>query len=365
MVSGPNLAKGVFYPSSHYHNHDLELVTHDYGVSLLAGDDYHNFFKIIRLLPDETTADADAVKLDCILDSRNLRSNSNSRISSGACSDKFLAYGTFEGSVLLHDIENPEENKLLGEYVLTTSSDGITNHTSISKDNSELVIASNDEKLRFLDLQRLSKPSTVNLPYAINCIALNPHNANEYFIAADSVDNFILDKRCLSDDSKSNAKYSGHKDYGFSCDWSSAIENLLLSGNQDGTVRLWDRRMQSESLYCWNSALGSAGFDIDSSNGGGPVRNCKFSHHGNHIVWAESLDHVGIIQVDDLRRQEEIHSRVQSIDFIGKCIGLNVCPVETGRGEQLIIGVNDCPLGGILNYRLESQDKPLDFDFTF
>lgn len=96
------------------------------------------------------------------------------------------------------------------------------------------------------------------------------------------------------------------------------------------------------------------------------MRNCKFSYYGSHIVWAESLDHVGILQVSDLKKDNEnVHSRVQSIDFIGKCIGLNMCPVDSGHGEELIIGINDCPLGGVLKYLLEATDKPLDFDFTF
>lgn len=360
VVCGDNLANGVFYPSSYYHDNNLELVTLETHGQI---DEYPSFFKINRLMPDNETLSTRGMKLDCLIDSRSLPYNSSSRISSSACSNKFLVNGTFEGGYLLQDISDPDYTRLVGEYSLTSSADGITNHIVISKDDSELIVASNDRNLRFIDIESGSR-NTISLPFAVNFLALNPKNPHEYLITGDDVNSYVMDKRIS--EFRPQLQLSGHKDYGFGCDWSPADENLLLSGNQDGTVRLWDRRRPDHNLYGWSSSLGSHGFDIDSQLSGGPVRNCKFSYYGKHIVWAESLDHMGIIQVDDLKsNSDHIHSRVQSIDFIGKCIGLNTCPVDTGHGEQLLVGVNDCPLGGILNYHLEATDKPLDFDFTF
>jgi len=196
-----------------------------------------------------------------------------------------------------------------------------------------------------------------NLPFSINCLSINPHNHNEFIITGDHVNSFILDKRMPSIDYSQECR--GHKDYGFSCDWSPKNENILVTGNQDSSIKIWDRRNTKESVHCWNSALGTL------SAQGAPVRNCKFSRNGEYLSWAESLDHVGIIQMADLSNSDNYLLRVQSIDFLGKCTGLNFAPMEYGYGEDLIIGVNDCPLGGILNYKLESKCKSLDFDFYF
>lgn len=366
VVCGENISNGIFYPSSYFHDNNLEAVNPDnYGFHT-HGDDYHNFFKIIRIMPDEHAISPEAMKLDCLIDSRSLKHHSNSRVSSSACSNKFLVNGTFEGCYILQNIEDPDNHYVVDEHLLTTAADGIINHISIANNDSELIIASNDAHIRFVDLQS-NKKSAIELPFAVNCLSINPHNPNEYFVAADDTRNFILDRRALTkNNANSFLSFLGHSDYGFGCDWSPAKESLLLSGNQDGTVRLWDRRKPKESLFSWNSALGSIAYNVDSDASGGPVRNCKFSYYGDHIVWAESLDHVGVLKVSDLSPNcEQILPRVQSIDFIGKCIGLNMCPADSGRGEQLVIGVNDCPLGGILNYRLEDTLKPLDFNFQF
>lgn len=363
VCCGPDLHNGIFYPLNYFHDHNLQMVNQ--ATSTL--DEYHSFFKINRLMPDAAQLETPGMKLDCLIDSRNLLRNSNSRISTLTSSNKLLASGTFEGGYILQDISDPDNSRLLGEFLLTSNADGITNHIVINDDR-ELIVSSNDFSLRFIDLQKNGK-EMLSLPFAVNCLAKNPHNSNELLITGDHVHSFILDRRVPIDANfESVQTFTGHEDFGFSCDWSPANSNFIVTGNQDGCVKLWDRRVLDRSLFTWSSSLGS--LDAQKSDNpllpGGPVRNTKFSHNGEYVCWAESLDHVGIMQLNDLEKtSEETLPRVQSIDFIGKCIGLNFAETEAGHGEELIVGVNDCPLGGILSYKLESRQKSLDFDFSF
>ncbi|CUM68520.1 uncharacterized protein PRCAT00006246001 [Priceomyces carsonii] len=296
------------------------------------------------------------MKLDCYIDSRKLMYNANSRISTLSSSSKFLACGTFEGGYLLQDISNPDTPGSVIENQLTHNTDGITNHITIDNDE-KLIIASNDKALRVVDITK-QKNRPIEMPFAVNCSALNRHNKNEVLLTGDCLDSFIVDLRQPVAANMSNS-LSGHRDYGFSCDWNPSNEHLLMTGNQDGCIRIWDKRRSDESINCFNGSLGS------DSLLGGPIRNCKFSYNGDYIGWAESLDHAGVVELQEVVNRTDYVSRVQSIDFIGKCIGLNFCPTDNAKGEQLIIGVNDCPLGGILSYTLENRCKLLDFDFYF
>ncbi|KAK6456839.1 mitotic spindle checkpoint protein BUB3, WD repeat superfamily [Scheffersomyces xylosifermentans] len=362
VCCGSNIANGIYYPSSYYHDHNLQTVQNS-TANASSDEEYHSFFKINRLMPDnKLTKKTDSMRLDCLIDSRTLSKNSNNRISTLCCNDEFLVCGTFEGGFILSDVSDPEDVKTLGEYHLTSNSDGITNHIIINDRDNEVIVSSNDRSLRVFDLERAKTTNDmVNIPFAVNCSAINPTNSNELLVTGDHLNSFIIDKRTINSTFNNCVQFKGHKDFGFSCDWSTQNPNLLLTGNQDTCVRLWDKRKSDESLYAWSGSLGSSDY-----RHGGPVRNCKFSYNGEYISWAESLDHIGIMQLSDLQKSEAcIQSRVQSIDFIGKCTGLNFAPIEGGHGEQLIIGVNDCPLGGILSYKLESQYKPLDFDFHF
>lgn len=348
MCGSRNPRTGVFYPLFYYHDHNLE------PISAQEYDEYNCFFKINRLLPDYLAASpAGAMKLDCIIDSKTLVFNSHSRISTIASSERFLASGTFEGNYILSDISDHCNPSLVRECPLTRSSNGIINHILIL--DKHLQFALNDSSLVFEDIETRAK-SIMETPFAINCMAQNPRHNEEFVVSGDCVSSYIIDKR--TNDFRTTM-LAGHQDYGFGCDWSPRDEHCILTGNQDCCVKMWDRRRPNHSLYTWESSLGSASLHS------GPVRNVKFSHSGQYVSWAESLDHVGIVAVSDILNScNQVQPRVQSIDFIGKCTGLVFAPTD-GDGEFLSIGVSDCPLGGIISYKLDGTSKLLDFDFEF
>lgn len=351
LCGSRNIRTGVFYPLVYYHDHNLDPVSEP------DPDDNNCFFKVNRLMYDNMlTEKAGSMKLDCIIDSKNLNHNSYSRISTIACSDSLLACGTFEGNYILSDISKHNEPRTIGEYSITKSSNGIINNL-IVLDDGHLLLALNDSSVVFVDTNTQSK-SKIASPFPINCMTENPFQPNELLATGDCVDSLVIDKRSGLFH-KDNISLKGHMDFGFGCDWSPSDENMLLTGNQDCCVKVWDKRNTKQSVYTWLSALGS------SSTHGGPVRNVKFSHHGEYISWAESLDHVGILPVSDLTGPSgNTHLRVQNIDFIGKCTGLAFAPADDDS-EILNIGISDCPLGGIMTHKLHGKSKMLDFDFQF
>lgn len=326
-------------------------------------------------MTDNLAIDRDFMKLDCIIDSRDLQRNSNSRISTVSCSDDLLVSGTFEGDYIINNISDVNNPFYVGEFNLTKNYDAITNSIIIDNhfNRNNLIISSNDKFIRYIDLNQRSSPALTKqtqLPFAANCLALNHTNPHEMFIAGDHLNSFVIDNRINYPDGINNSlAFKGQQDFSFSCDWSPTNDNLLLAGNQDGCVRIWDKRNGEAPLHCWNGGLGMNKRSTTKNYKAGPVRNTKFSKKGDFVCWAESLDHVGIMNVHDMgasaNDMDGIIDRVQSIEFIGKCTGLSFSSTENGYGEQLIIGVNDCPLGGILSYNLESNEKCLDFDFNF
>lgn len=340
VCCGTDISRGIYYPLCYFHDYNMQTVGAEH-------DETYSYFRINRLKQHHNHGND--IELDCMVDSRSLAKNSNNRVSTMACTNNLLACGTFEGGYILMDANT---GNVLGEHHLTSNADGITNHIIIDESNDELIVSSNDRWVRVVDTHNRTK-SAIHTDFTVNCAAHNWRLPNELFVTGDCTDSFIIDTRAGT----SGTRFSGHTDYGFGCDWSPKNEHLLVTGNQDGTVRLWDRRNAAQALFSWSGSLGSQMGAVL----GGPVRNCRFSHTGDFVAWAESLDHIGMVNMDDLLDGHIL--RVQLIDFIGKCTGISFAPVENGC-EQMIVGVTDCSMGGILSYRLDLKDRVLDFDFS-
>ena len=350
-----------FYTFERYYPKLRIDITHFQLRNLVCCNSYASFypsndndcFTINRMMIDaDNPARSGAVKLDCLVELKLLAKNAFSRVLTLACNDNWLVCGTFEGGYILFDISDPDSSKVVGEYTLTDKPDGITNHVIV--DDTCLRVLGNDRLLRTVDLTKNKTTLRTQLALAVNCAAPLATNHDLLYVVVDLIDSYIIDLRT----NEETLRFSGHHDYGFSCDWLKTNENLLISGNQDTTMCMWDRRSPSKPLHRWSGALG----ELLSLNAG-PVRNCKFLTAGEYVCWAESLDHVGIVRIDEL--EQGTIDRAQLIDYIGKCVGLNFTESDNGHGERLTIGINDCQLGGIIEYKLESLHKCLDYDFAF
>ncbi|GMF61409.1 unnamed protein product [[Candida] boidinii] len=99
-------------------------------------------------------------------------------------------------------------------------------------------------------------------------------------------------------ESFSNAiKISDHFDYSFACDWNT--NNLLATGNQDGTINLYDRRMLISNNYLIENTSKSNHLLKITGMLNGAVRNIKFDATGKYLAFAESIDNVYLIDLQN------------------------------------------------------------------
>jgi WD40 repeat protein len=142
-------------------------------------------------------------------------------------------------------------------------------------------------------------------------------------MAGDDPDILLLDMK--SKETVFNLK--GHLDYTFALAWHPA-GNLLASGNQDCTTRLWDLRRPETCLAVLPAVLGS-------------VRSCRFSPDGTCLAAAEPADYIHIY---DIAGGLMAH---QEIDFFGEISGISFTP----GSEALYIGITDREYTSALCYK--------------
>lgn len=127
----------------------------------------------------------------------------------------------------------------------------------------------------------------------------------------------------------------GHLDYSFASAW-HPDGNILATGNQDTTCRLWDIRNPSQSLAVLKGRMGA-------------IRTVKFSSDGRFLAMAEPADFVHIIDV------QSGYVKGQEIDIFGEIAGLSFSP-DT---ETLFIGVADRNYGSLLEFNKRHYNQYL------
>ncbi|GMF99932.1 unnamed protein product [[Candida] boidinii] len=232
-----------------------------------------------------------------IVDNEEL-DNINFKISTISATSNLLTAGSFNGSILLYS----PETKFKQVFSLTDSLYGGTNYICISRNprfKDELAIASNDSYLRYFDIKQNKITKKTLLPFSLNCIADDPTNGStELLFVGDLSTALIFDRRMDINESFSNAiKISDHFDYSFACDWNT--NNLLATGNQDGTINLYDRRMLISNNYLIENTSKSNHLLKITGMLNGAVRNIKFDATGKYLAFAESIDNVYLIDLQN------------------------------------------------------------------
>jgi WD40 repeat protein len=142
-------------------------------------------------------------------------------------------------------------------------------------------------------------------------------------IVGDDCDVYLHDTSA----SKAVDSMSGHLDWSFAVAW-HPNGNLLATGNQDSTTRLWDIRRPGSALATLPATMGS-------------IRACRFSADGNTLAVAEPADFVHLYDVRGGLCEG------QDVDFFGEISGISFSP----DSSALFVGIPDPMYNSVLCFR--------------
>ncbi|KAF4454367.1 hypothetical protein F53441_3124 [Fusarium austroafricanum] len=238
--------------------------------------------------------------------------------------------GTFNGEYYLKSLES-EDKKDFAEGVITPQIGGITNHVQIYKPRRSAgpvaAIASNDDGFRILDLSTQKFVVQSRYRFPLNCSRISPDGRLRVMVG-DDFKVLITD----ADTGEIQQELSGHRDYGFACDWSDDGWTVA-TGFQDMGVKIWDARRWRDSR-----GVSTPLCTIRSEMAG--VRNLRFSPVGSGervLVAAEEADYVNIINAQTFAKK-------QTVDFFGEIGGV----AFTNDGKDLNVLASDRHRGGLL-----------------
>lgn len=373
--------------------------------------------------------------------------NQDIKISTLAANDELVIAGSYTGDYLIYN----NCTQSIYQDVLTTNLNGITNFIKISPSSNSVLLATNDSHLREFSLHK-QKIASTEFPFAINSLSINPENPQIRLVVGDSLSSYIIDTRASNVNPV--LQFGNHYDYTFCSDWSKYDSNLVATGHQDGTVIVNDVRLIkdlcapvqrstftshssvssscSSPLFSFSSATNAAvkntakiGSDISNNenynnrpnfteniclgtyqshlnNNNNSIRNVRFSQNRNFLCFAETIDNVNIVNLDNVlhnnnesyNSEDQFQNQIdnyygsntygayggyssnsiantkatnwvsgQCIESFGKISGLCLNSSDSDFGEVLTIGISDHSVGGVLQFEFESESKCLDFDF--
>lgn len=261
-----------------------------------------------------------------------------SQISTLASGHGVLVAGGFGGEYILRHLNAGEsEDTACHEGVITSSPSGITNHIDVHLARTSsaplAAFASNDNVLRVLDINTETWLSQETHDFAPNCTALSPDGRLRVLVG-DTLDVVITaaESRLSNNEPDIMQRLSGHRDYGFACDWADDGWTIATAF-QDKTVKIWDARRFTDSAGNATSVC-----TIRSEMAG--VRSLRFSPVGSGrrvLVAAEEADFVNIIDAQTFRSK-------QTVDVFGELGGISF----ENAGQDLMVLCCDRTRGGIL-----------------
>uniref|UniRef100_A0A1J3I733 Putative WD repeat-containing protein C2A9.03 n=1 Tax=Noccaea caerulescens TaxID=107243 RepID=A0A1J3I733_NOCCA len=265
-----------------------------------------------------------------------LLSHSLSRvqISTMAVKDDLIVAGGFQGELLCKKINEPG---VAFCTKLTSADNDITNSVDIYNAPSgslRVMTANNDSTVRLFDATNFTFINSFAFDWSVNNLSASP-DGKLVAVLGDSPE-------CLLTDAVSGKvvhELEGHLDYSFSSAWHPNGQ-ILATGNQDTTCRLWDVRNLSESLKVLKGNMGA-------------IRALKFTSDGRFLAMAEPADFVHVFDT------EAGYGCCQEIDLFGEIAGISFSP-DT---EALFVSVADRTYGSLLEFNRKRNRLYLDSIF--
>ncbi|XP_047979954.1 uncharacterized WD repeat-containing protein C2A9.03-like isoform X2 [Salvia hispanica] len=256
------------------------------------------------------------------------------QISTMTVKDNLMVAGGFQGEVMCKYLNQP------GVAFCTkvaTDENAITNSVDVYNNPSgamRVITANNDAQVRVLDGGNFKCLNRFTFPWSVNNISASP-DGKLLAVLGDSPECLLADAQ--SGKVVSNLK--GHLDYSFASAW-HPDGNILATGNQDTTCRLWDVRNLSESVQVLKGRMGA-------------IRAIRFTSDGRFMAMAEPADFVHVFDT------KSDYAAGQEIDLFGEIAGISFSP----DADALFVGVSDRTYGSLLEFNRRSYDSYLNCIF--
>ncbi|XP_024976624.1 uncharacterized WD repeat-containing protein C2A9.03-like isoform X2 [Cynara cardunculus var. scolymus] len=259
------------------------------------------------------------------------RSLSRVQVSTMAVKDGLIVAGGFHGELICKYLNKPGVSFATK---IATDENAITNSVDISYSSSgsmRIMTANNDALIRVFDANSFSCIDSFSFPWSVNDTSVSP-DGKMLAVLGDSTECMLADAQS----GKEITKMTGHLDYSFASAWHPNGQ-IVATGNQDTTCRLWDIRKVSESLVVLKGRMGA-------------IRGIRFSADGRHMAMAEPADFVHIYDT------ESDYGSGQEIDVFGEIGGISFSP----DAEALFVGISDRTYGSVLEFNRRHCNRYLE-----
>lgn len=253
------------------------------------------------------------------------------QVSTMVVKDDLVVAGGFQGEIVCKYLNNPG---VAFCTKVTNDANSITNAVDIyrtSNGSLRVTAANNDCYVRIFDANNYVMLNRLPYSWSVNNTSVSP-DGKLLAVLGDSTDCLIADAQS----GKTIGYLKGHLDYSFSSAW-HPDGNILATGNQDTTCRLWDMRKLSESLAVLKGRMGA-------------IRGIKFSSDGRFMAMAEPADFVHVFDL------EADYCEAQVIDLFGEIAGISFSP----DAEALFIAIADRTYGSLVEFRRRHRYQYVD-----